>query len=114
MLLNSLMPEVTVCNTVSLLLHVTVLFTPMITTATSGEYPAEDIFEPAPLTMATFTLVIETDRLDFVVIFVVLVELVLVVLVLIALVDPAEVVVCETDWSDVVLSEVVTDVLVEV
>ncbi len=111
MLLNPPLPELTVCSAVSLLLHVTVLFNPMIAMITSGEYPEEDTFEPAPRMIVTFTFVIAVDWLDFVVLFVVLVEPVLGVILLVVL---AEVVVCEADWNDVVLLEVVADVLVEV
>ena len=108
LLLNPSVPLLTVCNTVSLLRHVTVLFTPIITIATAGEYPAAEVFEPAPRMMATFTIVIATVWVAFVV----LVELVLVVLTLLE--DAAEVFDSEEDRLDVVLPGVTDDVMLEV
>jgi len=111
MLLNPAMPELTVCNAVSSLVQVTELFTPMVTVRTTGEYPADDMLEPAPRGMLTFTFVPEVDR----VVNVVLVELILVVLVdLTVLVETDDVLDCEWDTVDVVICVVVEDVMVEV
>ena len=47
--------ELAVCGDVSSFVQVTVLFTPMTTLMFSGEKPAADVFDAAPLRIVTFT-----------------------------------------------------------
>jgi len=51
--LKLLSVAVTVCTTMSLLIHVTVLLTPITTVMVTGEYPGRLGFEDVPFRIAT-------------------------------------------------------------